>query len=432
MRKKNVLIVSYTYPPANAPAAQRPYSIAKYLDKNQFNVTVLTCGNADSSLGFNLEFDPELPDVNLIKLNSFVGRGASTLRKSKMDGKRSLKNRLKTSLFNLFSSLVVPDKAIFWYPKVRSFLIENKEFISELDVVYTTSPAFSNHLIGKAIKKRNCKVMWVSELRDFHSVELVKNVKNIKQYINRKLENIIIQKSDKVTFISGAMKELYELHYPSFKSKFSYVYNGFDISDFERLPIAETQNSKLTIFYAGSFYRGVRSPHPLLKIIDSLIKNDIINLNEIEIRIAGNFENELIDEIKVYNSFSTVNLLGNISRSEVLSNLVTSDLLWLIVGNHATHYTGVPVKFYEYLGARRPIINFAPDNSEPSKIISKNNLGWNFDTLEFNLELSTSIFEQIIIKHRAGIVAKSLDYRFYPEFDRKHQGNLFGELFSGN
>jgi len=432
MRKKNVLIISYSYPPSNAPAAQRPYSIAKYLDKNQFNVTVLTCGNADSSLGFNLDFDPELPDVNLIKINSLVGNGASTLRKSKMDGKRSLKNRLKTSLFNLLSSLVVPDRAIFWYPKVRRFLNEKKEFIAELDVVFTTSPAFSNHLIGKVIKRINHKLMWVSELRDFHSVELVITVKNLKQYINRKLEYSIIQKSDKVTFISGAMKELYEFHYPAFKNKFSYVYNGFDISDFESLPIGDTQNNKLTIFYAGSFYRGLRSPHPLLKIVDSLIKKNIIGVNEIEIRIAGNFENELIEEIKVYDSFSTVNLLGNISRSEVLSNLVTSDLLWLIVGNHATHYTGVPVKFYEYLGARRQIINFAPNKSEPTKIISKNNLGWNFDTLEFNLEHSIVIFEQIINNYRTGDLAKSLDYKFFPEFDRKHQGHLFGEIFSKN
>jgi len=36
MQKKKILIISYSYPPANVPAAQRPYSFAKYLDKLYF------------------------------------------------------------------------------------------------------------------------------------------------------------------------------------------------------------------------------------------------------------------------------------------------------------------------------------------------------------------------------------------------------------
>ena len=34
--KKNILIISYSYPPSNVPAAQRPYAVAKYLDKEKF------------------------------------------------------------------------------------------------------------------------------------------------------------------------------------------------------------------------------------------------------------------------------------------------------------------------------------------------------------------------------------------------------------
>ena len=37
--KKNVLIISYSYPPNNVAGAQRPYALAKYLDKEKYNVT---------------------------------------------------------------------------------------------------------------------------------------------------------------------------------------------------------------------------------------------------------------------------------------------------------------------------------------------------------------------------------------------------------
>ncbi|MFD0939111.1 glycosyltransferase family protein [Pedobacter boryungensis] len=428
--KKKILIISYSYPPSNAPAAQRPYTVAKYLNKEEFDITVITCGNADSSLGYNEGFDPELPDVKLIKINSLVGSGASTLRKSKMGGNKSLKNSIKSSLFDLFSSLIVPDKAIFWYPKVRKYLLAHPDLIYKSDVVFTTSPAFSNHLSGKFIKSLNKNVFWVSEMRDFHALEKTENARSIRQIINKKLEQSVIKESDKVSFISYAMQHIYSNYYTKFNHKFGVIYNGFDLSDFEHLNIVRTQNRKLTLFYAGSFYRGVRSPKPLLEILDNLIARELITVEQLEIRIAGNFENELMEEIKRYKSSTSINFIGNIPRKEVLLQLVSADLLWLIVGNKSTHYTGVPIKFFEYIGARRPIVNFAPAMSEPSRIISENNLGWNFDTSNFNLTESVETFQQIINDYKSGILAESLKNKSFPEFDREHQGVLFGKLFN--
>ncbi|MDC0086569.1 hypothetical protein OAI39_03950 [Polaribacter sp.] len=430
MEKKKVLIISYSYPPSNVPAAQRPYTVAKYLNKDVFDITVLTCGNRDISWGINEGFDPELPKVNLIKINSLLGRGASSLRKSTTTVKKSLINRLKSSLFNLLSSMIVPDQAIFWYPKVRKYLLQNKHLINETKIVFTTSPSFSNHLIGKFIKAKNKNILWVSELRDFHFIETVSRPKNLKQLINKKLEYLVLKGSDKISFISHAMKDKYQNHYPKLINKFNVIYNGFEMSDFKNLRKKKLRNQKLTIFYAGSFYGGVRTPIPLFKILDKLIEKDKISLVDIEIRIAGKFENQLNEDLKKYISYNCINLIGNIPRSKVLEHIVSVDLLWLIVGNKSTHYTGFPIKFFEYLGARRPIINFAPEISEPSKFIVENDLGWNFDTMDFNLDKSVEIFEKIIIDYKSGKLSESLGYKIYPDFDRKNQGHLFEELFS--
>lgn len=430
MEKKKVLIISYSYPPSNVPAAQRPYAVAKYLNKDEFDVTVITCGNRDTFYGVNHGFNPELPNVNLIKVNSLMVGGASSLRKSSTTPKKSLKNRFRATLFQLLSSMVVPDKAIFWYPKVRQYLLKNKHLIKESDIVFTTSPSFSNHLIGKFVKSKNQNILWVSEFRDFHFIETSSRPKNLKQLINKKLEYLVLKRSDEVSFISNAMRAKYKKHFPKYVDKFNVIYNGFDMSDFKNLNIAKAQNKKLTIFYAGSFYRGVRSPTPLLKIVNKLIENGKIKSNEIEIRIAGNIENELIEEIKKYKSYACINFIGKIPRSKVLENIVSADLLWLIVGEKATHYTGLPIKFFEYLGARRPIINFAPNISEPTKIIEENNLGWNFDTTNFNLKNSIEIFKKIIKKYKSGELSESLELKRYPDFDRKKQGFLFGNLFN--
>ena len=81
--KKNILIVSYSYPPANAPAAQRPFSIAKHIDKEKFNVTVITCSNPESSLGFDENFSNVIKGVKIIKIKDLINRNTiSTLRKN--------------------------------------------------------------------------------------------------------------------------------------------------------------------------------------------------------------------------------------------------------------------------------------------------------------------------------------------------------------
>ena len=54
------------------PSAQRPYAIAKYLDKEKYKVTVITCGNPDSCLGFDPDFNDSLKEVSLIKIDSFL------------------------------------------------------------------------------------------------------------------------------------------------------------------------------------------------------------------------------------------------------------------------------------------------------------------------------------------------------------------------
>lgn len=427
--KKKVLIISYSYPPSNAPAAQRPYALTKYLNKNEFQVTVLICGNSDSSLGYNDNFDSHIEDVNLIKIDGYLGQKASKFREATMVGSKSVGNKLKGFLFNFISSLIIPDKGIFWFPKLKKYIDQNIDIEKDFDIVFTTSPSFTNHLMGRYIKnKAGERVKWFAEFRDFHALE--KDMKNIKHRINKYLESSVISKADKISFISKSMCHIYALHYKNHDHKFSIVYNGFDLADFAKLPIQEVVNNKLTIFYAGSFYKGVRSPMPLLQILDALLSQDKISLNEIQINIAGNFEEDIIAEAQKYKSFQVIDFIGKISRSEVLERLVRSDLLWLIVGDSPTHYTGVPIKLFEYIGARRPIINFAPANSEPSFIIQQHRLGWNFNTSPFNILEAAEIFENIIENHRNKSLSTPLEFKKINEFDRQYQGEIFGNLFN--
>jgi len=433
MQKKQVLIISYTYPPANAPAAQRPYALAKYLNKEKYQVTVITCSNPDSSLGFDTTFTEELEGVQLIKIPSyFIGRKTSYRSSIKASTKsNSLKQKLKARLFFLASKLIIPDKAVLWLPNVKKYLNNNKELILNIDVLFTTSPLLTNHLIGQYIQNKNNNLKWIADFRDFHYVENWSNKRSVLKKYHKKLEHSIINKATHVTFITGAMQKIYEDYYPKQKHKFNFIYNGFDIDDFKNLEINPISNNKLTIFYAGSFYKGIRSPFPLLRLVDNAIENKIINIDDILIKVAGNFDAELVEDAKKYNSFICIEFLGRLPRTEVLKELTKADFLWLIVGNKITHYTGVPIKFYEYLAARRPILNFAPNRSEPTKLIDEYNLGWSFDFTMNNKKENNKKFRDIILKYKDKELNNPLPDKIIAKFTRDIQTKQFEKIIDG-
>lgn len=429
--KKNILIISYTYPPANAPAAQRPYALAKYLDKSKFNVTVLTCGNPDSSLGFDKCFNESLEKVSLIKINAPFATESTVLRTHKMSSKKKgLKSFLKSRILTLVSSAVVPDRAIIWYPSVLKYLKINSTFVADLDIVFSTSPFFTNHLVGKYIKKLNPSAQWIVDIRDFHYVEHLKYANWIKRHLNKYIERSVFEKSNTLVFISNAMRDVYASEYKDLESKMEVVYNGFDLDDFNNLSIADVKSEVLSIFYAGSFYGGARSPLPLFRLLDVIFEGGLISPEQVKVNIAGTLEPELRIQIEGYKSSVCLNFMGKIPRSKALDMLTKSTLLWLIVNKDITHYTGVPLKMYEYMAARRPILNFAPNASEASAIVRENKLGWNFDEDEDSMSTMVTRFKAVIKDFNNNVLTESLSDKILQKYSRKDQTKIIESLLN--
>ncbi|WP_405252739.1 glycosyltransferase [Dokdonia sp. Asnod3-C12] len=429
---KNILIISYIYPPYNAPAARRPYSWAKYLDKTKYNVTVLTCSNPDSSLGVDDTMNNELPHVKLIgiksKLNNNLGAG---FRNAKMQaGSPGIKSKLKSKIVQLGTYFLIPDKAIFWYANAKKYLKQNNDFVSNLDIVISTSPSMTNHLLGMYLKQLQPKLKLIGDLRDYHYIEGQQlHSPWPLSLFHKRFERNILHKADKITFISNAMREIYANHYKKDSAKFSVIYNGFDQDDFsvEKTLIKE-KSSKIRIFYAGSFYGGVRSPKGLLQLIDWAVEDKLMTLDDVEVVIAGNFEKSLQEEMAIFKSYKTVNYIGKIPRNEVIKQYEQSTILWLIVGEQISHYTGVPLKFYEYLAANRFIMNFAPNKSEPTALIKKYDLGANVDIHNDTKEEQLKVWGIMISKWQLDGLNVAPQDDVLSIFDRKNQTTLLEKL----
>jgi hypothetical protein len=397
--KKNILIISYGYPPLNDAGAQRPYAVAKNLDKSKFNVNVIVCENPSTALGLNKNFDPSLDGVSLIKIKSYVGGNTSNFKTNKVK-KKSFVSSTKSLLFSIGQKLIFPDKGMFWFPNVKKYLNQHHDLIKNTDVVFSTSPGVTNHRIAQYIKRLNPNIQWIADFRDFNYVENWDSKGGLKSYLHKNLEKSLIKDATNLTFVTRTMLKAYQKSYPHYSEKMHCVYNGFDRADFPEIAQSNNGINKLIFFYAGSFYNGLRSPLPLMELLDKAFDDHLLTKENVELRIAGSLEEETESAMKGYKSYKCVNFLGSIPRAEVIKHMGQSTFLWLIVGNIKSHYQTIPIKLFEYIAARRPIINFAPIVGESSLIIQEKNLGYNFNTLDFDIAESYPLFKDLISKYK--------------------------------
>jgi UDP-N-acetylglucosamine:LPS N-acetylglucosamine transferase len=163
MDVRRVLMVAYHFPPMGGGGVQRALKFAKYLPENGYHPIVLTADgggwfSTDDSLTEG-DWFKKIPvfRVSAPSVNRLIGAFRSTAgNPSTWDGLRIIYYRMKYFL--------APDPMISWYFRARRTALEvaRKE---RIDIVYTTSPPHSEHLMGIFVKK-NAGLPWVADFRD--------------------------------------------------------------------------------------------------------------------------------------------------------------------------------------------------------------------------------------------------------------------------
>lgn len=426
---KIITIISYSFPPSNAPAAQRPYTIAKYLAETGMIVDVITCSNPDSSLGISDGFSNNLK-FKVYKIPGISLKWFRKVKRKQMAGTESKTSTKvnKQSSSNL-SKWVFPDKAISWFPGALIYCLFHPKLFNNRTVL-TTSPLATNHLLGLLVKMF-FNLDWIADVRDFHYLNNFDQTPNtFNSKLQGWLEKKVITKANVVSFISESMRNLYSQAYPEYASKFKAIYNGFDPEDFEQSIIDEKTFNILPIkiFYAGSFYKGLRSPIPFLQALQFLIDSKIISQSDITIEIAGNFEKELLENIKTFSVSNQIKFLGLLPRDAVLKKMQTSHLLWLIIGEQTSHSAGIPVKAFEYIGARRPILCFGPEKTETTNLIEELNAGWILSNHESALDDNVKILTDIFKNNLFSKIMDEKSNNNLDKYNRKFQAYEFLEF----
>jgi glycosyltransferase involved in cell wall biosynthesis len=358
-----VLIIAHQFPPMAGPGVQRTSKFVKYLRNFGWEPVVITrevgkMAFRDESLMSDIPSDVKIIYTKPHDLTEWPGF---------------------LSLAGKFISrkILIPDGEKLWEHLSRKKAIEAIKS-NKVDLIYSTSYPYSDHLLGLYLKKMFPDIPWVADFRDEWSNNpylLEQNRNKMRVNTEKKMEKKVLEAANAVITNTPVMMRNFINNYPDFKSKFFVIPNGFDEADFSGLPDIIPENDKFTITYTGALY-GRRKPDTFFESLKRLVENKTIDKDKIKVRLIGNIKpgyiNALIDK---YNLNGIVESTPYMKHEDSIKSLMTSDALVLIEGagpGAEAFYTG---KIFEYMNTNRPIIAIIPKNGAAAGLIRETKTG---------------------------------------------------------
>jgi glycosyltransferase involved in cell wall biosynthesis len=354
---KNVLIITYHFPPSPGIGGVRPFGIAKYLPLYGWNPIILTPV---------LPGEPD-PDMQVIQTPNYdviegwkrrFGRNSNKslntqLQISRKKDKPAVIDRLA---FIPNEIITYPDEKIGWYDYAFS-AAEKILATSRVDAILSSSRPETCHLIAKALAVKY-HIPWVADFRDLWSDNHYSAYSRMKKYFERNLEIKTLKHASAITTVSQPLEEnLAALH--KGKQVFTII-TGFNPESVS--PQNNHVDQKFTIVYTGDLYEGKRDPAQLFAVIRELCDTGIMRRDDIRIHFFGypRFESEtwLQEEIAQHHLDNLVTLHGRVPHATAIAEQRKAQILLLLMWNNPGErgvYTG---KLFEYLAARRPILSF--------------------------------------------------------------------------
>jgi glycosyltransferase involved in cell wall biosynthesis len=347
-----VLFIAHAYPPLAAAGSIRAGGLAKYLPRFGWDILVLTAKLPPGSRPAAPVIETEYQDV-VAKWKAKLGMDPERSVHERLNLSVSSKpnsNRLHTSIIQLTRALIAfPDEHKGWIPFALN-AISNLKGNEKFDVVLSTSPPVSDHLIALQAK-RIFRVPWVADLRDLWTAALL-GPSRLLLPRQRLLERKTLKRADALVTVSTPWARTLERTYPS--TPVYTITNGFDPEEFGTLPAKLTESFSLT--HTGYLYEGKRDPTLLFQVLQELIAEGALQKDDIRLRFYGPPESWLPVLAVRYGLKDVVEMPGVVARQEALRLQAESQIL-LLLGWSDPKETGQHTgKLFEYFGSARPIL----------------------------------------------------------------------------
>ena len=365
-----VLIITYYWPPSGGSGVQRWLKFVKYIQQYNIEPVIYTVDNPNYAIADETLLKEVPSDIEILKhpikepnnLLSIFGNKKKQTSAGFLDANPSFFGKIAQYIR---ANFFIPDARKYWVkPSVKflsKYLSENK-----IDVIITTGPPHSLHLIGLQLKQKlsqSLGIKWIADFRDpwtdidyFHQLPLTK--KAIKKH--HQLEKEVISNADTVLVVGKTMKE----NYLKFNRNIEVITNGFDTSI----------NNSVAVLHIGMM-NADRNPIMLWKVLSEIIKENDEFANKFQLKLIGKCADEVKESIKSYGLSTHLEMIGYLPHNEVINFQKSAQILLLAVNKVPSAKAIITGKIFEYLQVKRPILAIAPTDGDLAEIINLTNSG---------------------------------------------------------
>lgn len=394
--KKKILIITPFFAPETHAAVFRAHKLAKYLNRENWEVHVLTVDtnyvyNEDENLLKELEgvtihrakyIEPTLRGLRMwltgkdLTFKTLKAKGAYdnlteiNTSESNRPQKQTLSSRIYKYLLDNY--LNTPDR--FWTWEANAVKLGAKIIKDHnIGTIYTTCLPFTTNKIGLKLKKQT-GVNWVADFRD-----PITYAKRMYSHIDRiflkqkKIQDLTFEFADAITGLSSAYNLIFHDQYSGkYIDKFTFIPTGLDDDYLPEVTVSRDELNEITFIgeyleeYEDFFFKIYK------KTINGLDENKVPKIN-----IVGNIhinKQAALKYLKPLNLQDNVRFIPFMPQKELYRMLLKSRFVILLSGNTSLWWTNF-AKLVDYIALKKRVLAFVPDISEARSELKKAGLG---------------------------------------------------------
>lgn len=326
----NILYISNCFGIIGSSAAVRNSALIKGLVKNGHCVDVLTIKYPQVRIS---EFLLSCSCNKIISINigvtDFVQKTAGLQSRINNSFLRSIKKGLREIVF-------FPDI----YSRWKDYIDASK--FGEYDLIISSSDYKSSHFVGLKIKKAFPLIRWIQIWGDPWSLD--STLSRITHFRAKYKERFLLEKADKVIYVSKLTSKAIKECYPKYQDKIFYIPRSY-----YKEVVAEKQISKIKydIVYTG----GLSGDRDVNGFLSQIHQYNMTHEDSFCVHFYGNYLLSVEEKIGAYDF---VRIHKSVDYDIVLDIYSKADAL-LFVSNSASS-TQIPGKLFDYFGTNLPIV----------------------------------------------------------------------------
>ncbi len=384
-RDREVLYISYFFPPLGGVSVPRVVAFARYLPESGWRPVVLAPSGAAYGLRDPAGLASLPPDLEVIRarspephalrrrvepllgparaVRSRMGRGAAP--GSAEEAAQVVAGSHAGRLAGIRRFVFFPDDQIGWVPFAsRAGIARARK--RRPDVIYSSAFPISSHLVAGAIH-RATGIPWVAEFRDpWVGNAIAPRLPPAHRQLQRRIERWIVTRAERTVLVTPGLTAMFAARYPSRADRMRTIMNGYDpgeLASAGSTSRAAEADDVIRLVYTGTLYRPAEM-NAFLVGLERFVAETPQARERLRVELIGYRSPEFDMAVGPYLAperlGSVLSLIDFMPRAEALDRLRTASAALVTMGGGPGMGLFVSGKLFDYVGLDRPVFAMAP------------------------------------------------------------------------